>query len=193
MQQSPCLLWFTGLSGSGKSTIAGMVEQQLSKSGFHTYLLDGDNLRHGLCRNLGFGLEDRTENIRRAGEVSKLMIDAGLLVLTALISPLRADRESVRALFSASEFIEIFVDTPLEECERRDPKGLYKRARAGQIPDFTGIASPYESPMHPTIRLETMQQSAQECADQVIKHLTTSEFLNSKLRSKRVDQVLSRP
>ena len=176
-RQRPCLLWFTGLSGSGKSTIANLVEQRLAALALHTYLLDGDIVRTGLSRDLGFSAADRVENIRRIGEVSRLMVDAGLIVITAFISPFRSDREIVRALMSDGEFIEVFVDTPLAECERRDPKGLYKRARAGEIRDFTGIDSPYEVPPAPTIRLQTLLASAAACADQVIAHLAAHGYL----------------
>ncbi|RPD98972.1 adenylyl-sulfate kinase [Candidatus Pantoea deserta] len=140
------VLWFTGLSGSGKSTVAGALEQALHQLGVSTYLLDGDNVRHGLCRDLGFSDEDRKENIRRVGEVAKLMVDAGLVVLTAFISPHRAERQMVRDLLPEGRFIEVFVDTPLAVCEARDPKGLYKKARAGELRNFTGIDSVYEAP-----------------------------------------------
>jgi adenylylsulfate kinase len=179
-RQRPCLLWFTGLSGSGKSTIANLIEQKLAWLGSHTYLLDGDNIRHGLCRDLGFALADRTENIRRIGEVSRLMNDAGLMVLTAFISPFRSDRELVRDLLPAEEFIEVFVDAPLEECERRDPKGLYKKARAGTIRDFTGIDSPYEAPLHPAIHLKTHLHNAQACAEQVIAYLVRHGYITAE-------------
>jgi adenylyl-sulfate kinase len=178
--QRPCVLWLTGLSGSGKSTIAGLIEQRLAALGVHTYLLDGDNVRQGLCRDLGFSAADRAENIRRTGEVSRLMADAGLVVLTAFISPFRSDRESVRALLPVGEFIEVFVDTPLAECERRDPKGLYKKARAGKIDNFTGIDSPYEEPLEPQIRLDTVRYLAEECAAQVIDYLSRCGFLQSE-------------
>lgn len=178
--QRPCLLWFTGLSASGKSTIADLVEQRLAALGSHTYLLDGDNVRHGLCRDLGFAAADRVENIRRIGEVSKLMVDAGLVVLTAFISPFRSDRELVRALLPEGEFIEVFVDTSLEECERRDPKGLYRKARAGEIRDFTGIDSPYEAPQRPEVRLDTVRDGAQACAQQVIDYLARRGFVRAE-------------
>jgi bifunctional enzyme CysN/CysC len=155
--QKPVILWFTGLSGSGKSTVANALEQRLFGLGRHTYLLDGDNVRHGLCRDLGFSQEDRTENIRRIGEVAKLMVDAGLIVLVSAISPLQADRATVRAIVEDGEFIEIYVNTPLDTCESRDPKGLYKRARAGEIREFTGISSPYEAPENPEIVLDGAQ------------------------------------
>lgn len=143
--QKPCILWFTGLSGSGKSTIAGAIEKVLHSNSNLTYLLDGDNVRHGLNKDLGFDEASRIENIRRIGEVSKLFVDSGLIVLSAFISPFRSDRELVKELVEGSEFIEIFIDTPLDVCENRDPKGLYKKARKGEIKDFTGIDSPYEN------------------------------------------------
>jgi len=169
--QRPCVLWFTGLSGSGKSTIARMVEQKLHARGYHTYMLDGDNVRHGLNRDLGFTDPDRVENIRRSGEVAKLMLDAGLIVLCAFISPFRAERQSVRDLLPDGEFIEIFVDAPLDECVRRDPKGLYAKAKAGQLKNFTGFDSPYEPPDAPELHLHTTAHSAEELADAVLERL----------------------
>ncbi|HAU5562953.1 TPA: adenylyl-sulfate kinase [Serratia fonticola] len=151
------VLWFTGLSGSGKSTVAGALEQALHRAGVSTYLLDGDNVRHGLCRDLGFSEDDRKENIRRVGEVAKLMVDAGLVVLTAFISPHRAERQMVRDLLGTGQFVEVFVDTPLAVCEARDPKGLYKKARAGELRNFTGIDSVYEAPDAPEIHLDGEQ------------------------------------
>lgn len=151
------VLWFTGLSGSGKSTVAGALEQALHAQGISTYLLDGDNVRHGLCRDLGFTDDDRRENIRRVGEVAKLMVDAGLVVLTAFISPHRAERDMVRNLLGEGQFIEVFVDTPLEICEARDPKGLYKKARAGELKNFTGIDSEYQPPEVPDVHLNGEQ------------------------------------
>ncbi|EMB2735499.1 adenylyl-sulfate kinase [Serratia marcescens] len=151
------VLWFTGLSGSGKSTVAGALEQALHGLGVSTYLLDGDNVRHGLCRDLGFSDEDRRENIRRVGEVAKLMVDAGLVVLTAFISPHRAERQMVREMLGDDRFIEVFVDTPLAICEARDPKGLYKKARAGELRNFTGIDAVYEAPQQPEIHLDGQQ------------------------------------
>ena len=166
--QRPMLLWFTGLSGSGKSTIANLVEQALFGAGRHCYSLDGDNLRHGLCRDLGFTPADRVENIRRAGEVAKLFLDAGLIVLASFISPFRAERQMLRELLPAGEFIEIHVDAPIEACMKRDPKGLYAKAKAGLIPNFTGISSPYEAPENPDIHLKTADFTAEACAAQVL-------------------------
>jgi bifunctional enzyme CysN/CysC len=168
-QRARCV-WFTGLSGSGKSTIANRLEQFLHRDGRHTYLLDGDNVRHGLSRDLGFTEADRAENIRRVAEVARLMVDAGLIVLVAFISPFRAERRFARGLFAEGEFIEVFVDTPLGECERRDPKGLYAKARAGMLPNFTGLDSPYESPESPEIHL-TPLGGVDECAEIVRKRL----------------------
>ena len=169
--QQPCVLWFTGLSGSGKSTIANRVEQQLYQLGHHTYLLDGDNVRHGLNRDLGFTEVDRVENIRRVGEVAKLMVDAGLIVLTAFISPFRTERQMARDLLTDGEFLEVFVDVPLEIAEQRDPKGLYKKARRGELKNFTGIDSPYEAPENPELIIDTSAVSAEEAADHVIQAL----------------------
>jgi bifunctional enzyme CysN/CysC len=169
--QRPAVLWFTGLSGAGKSTIANLVEKKLVALGRHTFLLDGDNVRHGLNRDLGFTEADRIENIRRVGEVTRLMADAGLIVLTAFISPFRAEREMVRKMLPEGEFIEVFVDTPLEEAERRDEKGLYAKARAGELQNFTGVDSPYEAPETPEIRVDTTAMSAEEAADLVFREL----------------------
>ncbi|WP_415036739.1 adenylyl-sulfate kinase [Azonexus sp.] len=169
--QTPCVLWFTGISGAGKSTIANLVEQKLLAAGRHTYLLDGDNIRHGLNRDLGFSDHDRAENIRRIAEVAKLMTDAGLIVLTAFISPFRKEREMARALFAPGEFIEIHVDTPLGVAEKHDPKGLYKKARQGLLKNFTGIDSPYEVPERPEIHLKTTTGSVENMAEQVMRHL----------------------
>ena len=169
--QKPAVLWFTGLSGSGKSTIANLVEKRLVARGRHTFLLDGDNVRHGLNRDLGFTDADRVENIRRVGEVARLMTDAGLIVLTAFISPFRAEREMVRAMLPEGEFFEVFVDTPLEEAERRDVKGLYAKARSGELKNFTGIDSPYEAPETPEIRIDTTGMSAEDAADLIVERL----------------------
>ncbi|WP_372628216.1 adenylyl-sulfate kinase [Arsukibacterium sp.] len=166
----PCLLWYTGLSGSGKSTIANAVDRMLFDLGCHTYLLDGDNVRHGLNRDLGFDDASRVENIRRITEVSKLMLDAGLIVGTAFISPFISDRAQAKAL-AGDAFIEVFVDTPLAVCEQRDPKGLYKKARAGEIAHFTGISSPYEAPASPDIHLKTAELSIEQAARQVLAFL----------------------
>jgi bifunctional enzyme CysN/CysC len=169
--QRPVVLWFTGLSGSGKSTIANLVEKLLHAKGKHTFLLDGDNVRHGLNRDLGFTAEDRVENIRRIAEVAKLMTDAGLIVLVSFISPFRSERQMARELMPDGEFIEVFVDTPIEECVRRDPKGLYKKAMAGQIPNFTGISSPYEAPENPDMRLHTIGHDPLDLAHRVEDYL----------------------
>jgi len=169
--QKPAVLWMTGLSGSGKSTIANMVEKKLARMNRHTFLLDGDNVRHGLNKDLGFTDADRVENIRRVGEVARLMTDAGLIVITAFISPFRAEREMVRAMMQPGEFVEVFIDTPLEEAERRDVKGLYAKARAGELKNFTGIDSPYEPPESPEIRIDTTALSVEEAADLIIARL----------------------
>ena len=169
--QTPRVLWFTGLSGSGKSTIANEVEKQLNLMNRHTFLLDGDNIRHGLNKDLGFTDADRVENIRRVGEVAKLMTDAGLIVLTAFISPFRAERRMVREMLPEGEFIEVFVDTPLEVAEARDVKGLYKKAREGNLKNFTGIDSPYEAPENAEIRVNTVEMSPQEAARHIIERI----------------------
>ncbi|EGU44180.1 adenylylsulfate kinase [Vibrio ichthyoenteri ATCC 700023] len=167
-QQKPVLLWFTGLSGAGKSTIAGALENKLVEQGFHTYLLDGDNVRHGLCSDLGFSDQDRRENIRRIGELAKLMVDAGLIVLSAFISPHRAERQLVRDLFPDGEFLEVFVNASLDVCEQRDPKGLYKKARAGEIANFTGIDSDYEAPLKAEIDLPAGELPIEALVEQCI-------------------------
>jgi bifunctional enzyme CysN/CysC len=169
--QRPVCLWFTGLPASGKSTIANLVEKRMFASGRHTYMLDGDNVRHGLNRDLGFTESDRVENIRRITEVARLFVDAGLVVMVSFISPYRAERESARSRFEAGEFVEVFVDTPLEECERRDPKGLYAKARRGELMNFTGIDSGYEPPESPEIHLDTTKHSVEECVDRIITFL----------------------
>ena len=169
--QQPRCVWFTGLSGSGKSTIANLLEKRLHIEGKHTYILDGDNVRHGLNRDLGFTEADRVENIRRVAEVAKLLVDAGLIVIVAFISPFRAEREFARSLFDPNEFIEVFVDTPLEECERRDTKGLYAKARHGELKNFTGIDSLYEHPTSPEVHLQTVDTKPESCVDQIIRLL----------------------
>ncbi|CCN81757.1 Adenylyl-sulfate kinase [Vibrio nigripulchritudo SFn27] len=163
--QQPAVLWFTGLSGAGKSTVAGALEVKLAEIGYHTYLLDGDNVRHGLCSDLGFSAQDRRENIRRIGELAKLMADAGLIVLSAFISPHRAERQMVRNMLDEGEFIEVFVNTSLDVCEERDPKGLYKKARAGEIKNFTGIDSEYETPENPEIDLPAGEKTIDELVE----------------------------
>ena len=175
--QKPCLLWYTGLSGSGKSTVANAVDALLFERGCHSYLLDGDNVRHGLNGDLSFSDKDRVENIRRIGEVSKLFVDAGLLVSTAFISPFIAERENVRKQLAVGQFIEIFIDTPIEICEQRDPKGLYKKARGGEIKNFTGISSGYEAPVSPEIHIKAGTQSIELCAQQVISYLKNNRYL----------------
>lgn len=171
------ILWFTGLSGSGKSTIAHATEERLHTMGYHTYVFDGDNVRHGLCNDLGFSVEDRKENIRRIGEMVKLFLDAGVISLTAFISPLREDRQRVRSLVPHGDFLEIYCECPLEVCEERDVKGLYKRARAGEIPNFTGISSPYEEPENPELTVNTSTMSLDECVDNVIDLLQSRGVL----------------
>ncbi|MBF0357008.1 MAG: adenylyl-sulfate kinase [Magnetococcales bacterium] len=167
------LLWFTGLSGSGKSTLIHGVEEELHKRGMHTYALDGDNVRHGLCGDLGFSDQDRVENIRRIGEVSKLMVDAGIITLAAFISPFASDRLKVRNLLEPGDFIEIYCNSSLEKCEERDVKGLYKKARMGEIREFTGISSPYEIPTDPELTLDTGTKTAEECVTQIITMIET--------------------
>ena len=169
--QKGALLWLTGLSGSGKSTIAFHVEHALISRGVLAYVLDGDNLRHGLNSNLGFGADDRTENIRRIGEVGKLFVDTGVITLSSFVSPYRSDRDSVRALLNSGEFFEVFINTPLAVCEQRDPKGLYKKARSGEIPNFTGISDPYEEPTSPDLEILTEDLSVDEAAGQIISLL----------------------
>ncbi|WAG77530.1 adenylyl-sulfate kinase [Metapseudomonas furukawaii] len=173
--QEPCVVWFTGLSGAGKSTLADTLEARLHADGRHTYLLDGDNLRHGLNRDLGFSAEDRRENIRRVGEVAALMVDAGLIVIAAFISPFRADRDAIRQLLPG-RFIEVHVDTPLEVCERRDPKGLYRKARAGQLKDFTGLDSPFEAPESAELRIDTSRLGVEDAVQQILDHLRGRQY-----------------
>jgi adenylylsulfate kinase len=171
------VLWLTGLSGSGKSTIANLVAKLLFDRGMQVYVLDGDNIRHGLNRDLSFSEEDRKENIRRIGEVSKLFVDSGHIVLTAFISPYLDDRQMVRELMEEDEFIEIFVDCPLEECEKRDPKGLYRKARKGEILHFTGISAPYEKPVSPDLTIDTSRLTPEECAKQILLFLEKINFI----------------
>ena len=175
--QMPCVLWFTGLSGAGKSTIANLVDKKLHSLKRHTYLLDGDNVRHGMNKDLGFTAADRVENIRRIGEMARILVDAGLIVSTAFISPFRAERQMARALLGEGEFIEIFVDTPLAVAEQRDPKGLYKKARRGDLKNFTGIDSPYEAPELPDLRIDTTSLTPEDAADTVVAFLQSRGFL----------------
>ena len=177
--QKPCILWFTGLSGSGKSTIANAVESRLNALQKHTYLLDGDNVRMGLNKGLTFSDEDRIENIRRIGEVSKLFVDAGTIVLTAFISPFQKERDAVRELVAEDEFIEVFIDTPLKICESRDPKGLYKKARKGEIPNFTGISSPYEAPTKPEIHIINDKITIEDVTKQIINYLQNKGYIKN--------------
>jgi len=171
------VLWFTGLSGSGKSTLAHAVHERLFRQGWHTYVLDGDNVRHGLNSDLGFSADDRTENIRRIGEMAKLFVDAGMVVMAAFISPFREDRDRVRAILEPREFIEIHVKCGLDRCEQRDPKGLYKKARAGQIPDFTGISSPYEEPLNPEMTIDTEQLNVEQAVEAILDYLEEVNYL----------------
>ncbi len=176
-------IWFTGLSGSGKSTLSVALEQRLHDMGCRTYRLDGDNVRTGLCRDLAFSPEDRIENIRRIGEVAKLFRDAGVINLTAFISPYRQDRQMARMLSErdANDFLEVFVDAPLNVCEQRDPKGLYKKARAGSIPNFTGISAPYEAPENPEVHVHTGQASIDECVDVIVAYLVDHEYIEKSI------------
>lgn len=171
------VIWFTGLSGSGKSTISVALEKALFNEGKQTYRLDGDNVRHGLNKNLGFSPDDRTENIRRIGEVAKLMVDAGSITVTAFISPYKEDRDNVRAILENDEFIEVYTKCSVEECEKRDPKGLYKKARYGEIPEFTGISAPYEAPDYPEIILDTEHESIEQSVDRVIEYLKQHQYI----------------
>lgn len=177
--QRPCVLWFTGLSGSGKSTLANALEAKLHSLGHHTYLLDGDNVRHGLNRDLGFSDTDRVENIRRIGEAAKLFVDSGLIVLTAFISPFRSDRQMARTLLEQGEFLEVFVDAPLAVCESRDPKGLYAKARRGEIKQFTGIDSPYEAPEDAEIRLDTGALDVEACLEALMAELRRRQIVSA--------------
>jgi len=173
------ILWFTGLSGSGKSTLANAVNVALHKNGYSTYVLDGDNIRHGLCKDLGFSDLDREENIRRIGEVSKLFLDAGIIVLTAFVSPFRIDRDNARSLVGKNDFVEIYCSADLAICETRDTKGLYAKARKGDIKDFTGISSPYEEPQSPELRIDTGNMEIDECVDIVTKFLVNQEIIST--------------
>lgn len=175
--QKPVLLWFTGLSGAGKSTLANALDNALYARNFHTYLLDGDNVRHGLNKDLSFSDADRIENIRRIGETAKLLVDSGLIVVSAFISPFRSDRQMVRQLFAPGEFIEVFIATPIDVCESRDPKGLYKKARQGVIKRFTGIDSPYEKPDNPEVVLRPHEHSIDECVQQLLDYLDDKSIL----------------
>ena len=175
--QKPCVLWFTGLSGAGKSTIANALDKKLYEMGRHTYLLDGDNVRHGLSKDLGFTDEDRIENLRRVAEVSKLMVDAGLIVISSFISPFSSERQMARDLFAEDEFLEVFIDTPLEVAEQRDAKGLYKKARAGELKNFTGIDSPYERPEYPELSLLSHQFSLDDLVQQTVQLLKVKGIL----------------
>jgi bifunctional enzyme CysN/CysC len=174
--QSPKIIWFTGLSGSGKSSIANILEKKLYSMGLHTIILDGDNIRHGLNKDLGFTEADRVENIRRVGEVARLMIESGLICITAFISPFESERRMIRSLVSENEFVEIYVDTPLEICEERDVKGLYAKAREGKLPNFTGISSPFEKPENPEIRIDTTKISPERAADIIIDFLSQNHL-----------------
>lgn len=175
--QKPCMIWFTGLSGAGKSTVANALDCLLFEKGRHTYLLDGDNVRHGLNRDLGFSDTDRVENIRRIGEVGKLFVDAGLITLSAFISPFRSDRQMVRTLFPVGEFIEVYVSTPLAVCEQRDPKGLYQKARSGMIRNFTGIDSAYEAPTSPEILIDTGVLSVEQSVQTIYNYLHERNYV----------------
>ena len=176
-QHKSLVVWFTGLSGAGKSTLAHAVEKELYRRGCSTFVFDGDNVRHGLCSDLGFTEQDRAENIRRVGEMAKLFVEAGVIALTAFISPYQADRDRVRQLMPDGDFIEIYCNCRLEECERRDVKGLYKKARQGQIPSFTGISAPYEAPQHPELEINTGERSLAECVNQVLAYLIKQKVL----------------
>ena len=177
LNQKPFVLWFTGLSASGKSTLANIVEQKMYKIDYKTYLLDGDNVRHGLNKDLGFDENSRVENIRRIGEVSKLFLDSGIIVLTAFISPFKSDRQLVRELFENNQFLEVFIDSALETCENRDPKGMYKKARSGEIKNFTGIDSPYEPPENPEIHVINNSITLDEASNQIINYLIEKKYI----------------
>lgn len=181
-----CVLWLTGLSGSGKSTIAHTLDKYLHKLGVHSYVLDGDNVRHGLNKDLGLSPEDRKENIRRIGEISKLFVDAGLLVLDAFIAPYRDDRRRVRNLLCKGQFIEVYVKCSVSECEKRDPKGFYRKAIRGEIKEFTGISAPYEEPDNPEIILETDKMGIEECIKHILNYLVENKYINSSTLKKKL-------
>ncbi len=180
LNQEPFVLWFTGLSASGKSTIANIVEQKLYEMRYKTYLLDGDNVRHGLNKDLGFDEKSRVENIRRIGEVAKLFNDSGLIVLTAFISPFISDRKLVRDLFEKGKFLEVYIDSSLEVCEKRDPKGMYKKARNGEIKNFTGISSPYEAPLNPEIYVNNNEANLNDLSNEIINFLLINKYINER-------------
>jgi adenylylsulfate kinase len=180
LNQKPFVLWFTGYSASGKSTIANLVEKKMYKLNYKTYLLDGDNVRHGLNKDLGFDEESRIENIRRVGQVAKLFLDSGIIVITAFISPFVSDRSLVKSLFQKSEFLEVFIDTSLEVCEKRDPKGMYAQARLGKIKNFTGISSPYEPPVKPDIHVVNDSISLDEASNKIIEYLVEKKFIKKE-------------
>lgn len=177
LKQKPFVLWFTGLSASGKSTLANIVEQKMFNLNYKTYLLDGDNVRHGLNKDLGFDEKSRVENIRRIGEISKLFLDSGVIILTAFISPFKSDRDLVRSLFQKGQFLEVFIDSSLETCEARDPKGMYAKARSGEIKNFTGISSPYESPENPEIHVVNNSITLDNASDQIVNYLIESQYI----------------
>jgi len=185
LNQKPFVLWFTGLSASGKSTLSNIVEQKMHNMNYKTYLLDGDNIRHGLNNDLGFDEASRVENIRRIGEVSKLFLDAGIITITAFISPFKSDRQLVRSLFNEGEFLEVFIDSSLETCEARDPKGMYKKARNGEIKNFTGIDSRYESPESPEIHIINNSISVNQASDQIITYLIENQYIVDQKRYKK--------
>ena len=180
LNQTPFIIWFTGLSASGKSSLANIVEQKLFRMNYNTYLLDGDNVRHGLNKDLGFSEESRVENIRRIGEVSKLFLDSGIIVLTAFISPFKSDRNLARSLVKKEQFIEVFVDASLETCEKRDPKGMYLKARSGEISDFTGVSSPYETPQNPELHIVNNQITLEDASNQIIEYLIEKKYITKK-------------
>jgi len=179
-QHKSCIVWFTGLSGSGKSTLANALDQRLYQARINSYVLDGDNVRHGLNRDLNFKPEDRQENIRRIGEVSKLFVDSGSIVLTAFVSPYQEDRKLARDMVEPEEFVEIYVKCPVEECENRDPKGLYKKARNGEIPEFTGISAPYEEPITPELTISTDETSVEQSVEMIITYLKKQNIIDEK-------------